>query len=420
MKRIIFLCILSLGLGLSLSAQKMWEGTGVAGRFGDFPHTGFYGASNIFPRNSLVNVQNISNGKIVQIIISDALEDPALFLLLSRQAADALEMDRSDTAHIRVSLAATTADPLVPSYADLPYSDDPEVNPASRAGDVNAGVEKNPPPEVAAALPDEEEDEPETSDEETPSISSRVPASGSEDLAIKEDPFEELPDERLVASGAEDPDIVEDWVVPDVETATAPEDTPSVADLPGEPEETAPEPEEIAEAETEEPEPETITEAETEEPEPETITEAEEPEPETITEAETEPETELETIVSLEPAEMRPPSSEALDSIIAAIPETAPEADKDWAGKNLPLVTEIRARSFYLQVASSTNPARVKPVVDSIREAYPRYPVVVTDATGSDPYYRVMVGPLREDERGLALRQIRAQGFKDAFLKENK
>jgi hypothetical protein len=414
MKRIIFLSILSLSF-VSLSAQQVWEGTGVAGRYGDFPYTGYYGYSNIFPRNSLVNVQNIANGKIVQIIISGALEDPALFLVLSRQAADALGMDRSDTAGVRVSLAATAADPIVRGYSDLPYSNDPEVNPAARAGDVNSGVEKNPlPPEKIPAVTEKTEtktgaaalgtEAAATKDraekEESPSISSRVPAA-REDIEIKESPFAELPEERPNLSGrtgADDPGIGENWVLEDLEGAKRPADSAAaVGELPVPPSDVPAESSpKTAEAEK--------------------------------TETTPEAGTKTETIITLEPAEPKPPteeagaSSKALDSIIASIPETPadPAASSEWARENLPLVTSLPVKSYYLQVASYRNPARVKPLVNSLAAAYPVYPVVVLDTSDAHPFYRVMVGPLGEDERGLILHQIRAKGYKDAFLKENK
>jgi hypothetical protein len=400
MKRIIFFIILAFAFGLSLSAQKVWEGTVIAGRYGDFPPTGYYGASNVFPRNSLVNVQNILNGKVVQIIISGGLEDPSLFLTVSRQAADALELQRNDSANVRVALAVAGSDVIMPGYADLPYSTDPEINPAARAGDVNAIVEKDPPlrdekkekqrpPVAAVPLPDSPAEEPPSPvpeetvivPEEKPSISDRLPADDPKDFEIKESPFAELPEEkpsiseRMAAETA--PRVNEDWVLGDMDTAPEPqEDIAGALPVPGEPE----------------------------------------PAPEA---------SETETIVTLEPAEARPPAedtesvSDALDSIIADIPERpVPLEDSEWAKENLPLVASLPEKSYYLQVASYKNPEKIKPLVDTIAAAYPVYPVVVLAGTGGDPFYRIMVGPLREDERGLMLHQLKAKGYKDAFLKE--
>jgi hypothetical protein len=411
MKRLIFFIILALLTSFSLSAQKVWEGAVVAGRYGDFPPAGYYGASNIFPRNSLVNVQNIANGKIVQVIISGGLEDPAFFLVLSRQASDALGLDRNDTANVRVSLAGMAGDPIVQGYSDFPYSDDPEVNPAARAGDANSAMEKNPlppgyvppaasaapeTPAAASAAPETPESPPKEPADETPSISSRVPIDSDEDFVIDEGPFAELPEEKPAISermeANKDPGVTEDWtIIDEAELASRREEIApdtGVLPAPGEPDA------EIAAG------------------------------PETAQPG-TSGETEMETIITMEPALPRPPagdeapSNETLDSIIAEISETpAPADDGEWARENLPLVASLPEKSYYLQVASYKNPERVKPVVDSLKTTYPVYPIVVL--TGGDAFYRVMVGPINEDERGLMLHQIRAEGYTDAFLRENK
>ncbi|MDR1316422.1 MAG: SPOR domain-containing protein [Spirochaetales bacterium] len=423
MKRIIFLIILTLACGISVSAQKVWEGTVVAGRYGDFPPTGYYGASNVFPRNSLVNVQNISNGKTVQLIISGGLEDPAMFLIVSRQAADALELQRNDSANARVSLAAGSSEALIPGYADLPYSSDPEVNPAARAGDVNSGVEKDwpfrekkekeriagapvpvpaPGPDPALA-PDPAPAPPVV--EEPPSISDRVPSGASEKFDIKESPFAELPEERpSISERAENtPRVNEDWVLEDVEAAPVPSEgiaAPGALPVPGEPEPKA----ETAETETAEPEIADNTESATE-PAEET---AETAMPETATGTETE------TIVTLEPAQPKPPVETAMDA-----PAVADSAAGKRAEENLPPAASLPGKSYYLQVASHRNPESMQSVVENIASLCSSYPVAVLEGGSRDnPLYRVMVGPLKEDERGLLLRQVKAKGYTDAFLRE--
>jgi hypothetical protein len=415
MKRIIFFVILTLFAGLNLSAQRVWEGTVVAGRYGDFPPAGYYGTSNIFPRNSLVNVQNIANGKIVQIIISGGLEDPAFFLVLSRQASDALGLDRNDTANVRVSLALTSGDPIVQGVSDLPYSNDPEINPAAKAGDVNSGMEKKslppdyvpyvpvepPPPMTYRPLEPEPPKVPETppqavyespAAEESPSISSRFSASGDTVFVITESPFAELPEEKPAISdrraAEKTPGSMDEWTI--VEDP-APKIMPIPAPVPVMPP-PAPVPQRA--------------------PVPQPARGGEAPK--------------METVITLEPAKPRPPDEDAasLDSIIAEISEASSSgaspsgANAEWARENLPLVASLPAKSYYLQVASHRNPESVKPVVDALKTAYPVYPVVVLSG-GGDPLYRVMVGPIKEDERGVVLRHIRAKGYRDAFLKEN-
>jgi hypothetical protein len=74
----------------ALPADSVWEGSAAVSRYNEFPDTGFYGASNSFPRNTTVNVENLENGRKVRLIITGRVSDPALFILVSKEAASAL------------------------------------------------------------------------------------------------------------------------------------------------------------------------------------------------------------------------------------------------------------------------------------------------------------------------------------------
>jgi hypothetical protein len=365
----------------------------------------------------MVNVQNLENGKIIQIIITGELDDPSLFLVLSTQAADALGVERADTARVRVSPVLMAGAPLFEGVSDLPYSSDPDINPAARAGDVNALVEKRPLPDtgeaqksgsVAApeALPDTvvipSPPVPEPiviPHEEQPSISNRIPPTGG-DIGVPEGPFADIPEEKPAISerlaANRDPGINEGWTLIE---------QPEYSDL---------------------------------------VNRIEDPKPVSPAEGLPLPGAPEDLIITLEPAGPRPPAvaetpapahvpipapaPDPLDSIIASIPETAtpkePEAIPEtavseeggsWARQNLPLVASLAAKSYYLQVATYSNPQRAKPVVDSLTGVYP---VVVLSGGEAEPLYRVMVGPVNEDERGVILYKLRAQGYTDAFLRE--
>jgi len=157
MKRRIVVVVLGLiALTAFADANRVWEGSAAVGRYGEFPPTGFYGASNSFPRNSIVDVTNLSNGKSARIIISGGLADPSMFLVVSEQAADALAVAKNDAIRVRVAAVVIPGtDPTVKAQ-DLPYSPDPDVNPAARAGDANEVV--NPRKNAgAAAIPEPSE-----------------------------------------------------------------------------------------------------------------------------------------------------------------------------------------------------------------------------------------------------------------------
>ncbi|TFG63280.1 MAG: hypothetical protein E4H36_06030, partial [Spirochaetales bacterium] len=86
------------------AADTAWEGTASMSRFGEFPVTGFYGASNSFPRNTIVRIQNVANGKETTVIIADRLPNSSLFILLSREAAMALDIPQDEVTSVKVAV----------------------------------------------------------------------------------------------------------------------------------------------------------------------------------------------------------------------------------------------------------------------------------------------------------------------------
>ena len=131
MKRILALCLAFACAG-ALFAQEVWEGNSAVSAYGVFPSTGFYGASNSFPQNTLVSVQDLDTGKQATVLIIDRTAASGLLLLLSKDAGDALGVAPGTTAHVRVTLAKQ---PLASGGpGDLPYSPDSDVYPAAGVG----------------------------------------------------------------------------------------------------------------------------------------------------------------------------------------------------------------------------------------------------------------------------------------------
>ena len=50
-------------IALPVGAQSVWTGIATVSRYGDFPTTGNYAASNSFQKNTLVEVTNLENGR---------------------------------------------------------------------------------------------------------------------------------------------------------------------------------------------------------------------------------------------------------------------------------------------------------------------------------------------------------------------
>jgi hypothetical protein len=228
MKRSIIIC-LGIMVSFGLWAQKTWEGTAAAGRYGEFPPSGYFGASNSFPRNSIVDVQNLGTGKSVRLIITGGLSDPSLFLIISEQAATDLGLPRNDAVRVRVSpVVIPGAGPAV-SNQDLPYSVDPDVNPAARVGDANLAVN---PRTAPAAPPAASAEVPKASlslDRKIPADTPPVPAPTREP-AVSASTLSEKPAAPAVqpAAGLADAPAVEPQVSASIAQAPAPAVSPAV------------------------------------------------------------------------------------------------------------------------------------------------------------------------------------------------
>ena len=422
-----------------LYAQSEWEGTTAMGRYGEFPNSGYYGASDSFPRNTLVKVENLETGTTVPVLIVDRLDDPGLFLLLSREAAEELGIRDDQVVRTKVSLADNRGR-LDRVDGDRPFSPDPDVNPAAGnnlafldryAGDEGtaAPAPVSPPPAPAEEAQEDEptprlegalivEDIAGAESEET-RASEPEPVLAEEPLPAPETPIDEGPRVEELYAGAPDR---EEFSAPLKEpvllagsrdegradnlygaAAPASDAEFAAADLPPVPEFTEreaaiaeqfplPEPPYDSEDESfvaavpmllEEPlsEETAMTEAP---PETEPV-EAEKPRPAVAPEEE--------VAILLEPAEARPAPA-------AASGETTTAFNLDPA-------------SHYLQLGVYSSVGSARTTADRFS---PVYPVVVLNQDNA--LYKVLVGPLSPDESGALLLNFRAQGYRDAFIRK--
>ena len=140
------------------------------------------------------------------------------------------------------------------------------------------------------------------------------------------------------------------------------------------------------------------------------------------------------TIVSLTPAEPVPPprregeaaagagsAGAAGTAGTAAAPVSA--TGVAGAGRNTPagLLAQALSRqglplnAYYLQVAAVASEKVARDLAARLGSTYPSLVVPPNAAERSE--YRVLVGPLGDDERGAVLYQIRSGGYKDAYLR---
>jgi sporulation related protein len=125
------LIIILLAIASSAFAQQSWEGLATVSRFGRFP-AGLYGASNRVPANSLVSVRNLETGRSERIIITDGVDEPGVFLVLSPEAATLLNISGSGATRVRLTTIVTDS-MRVDTASEQPFHPDPDINPAAGA-----------------------------------------------------------------------------------------------------------------------------------------------------------------------------------------------------------------------------------------------------------------------------------------------
>jgi hypothetical protein len=102
-----FLCAAAAAAVLLVSAA-VWEGVTNVAAAKDLPEA--YGiATNSFPRNTVVDITNLENGKMVRVIVISGLETTGLLATLSRNAADALDLRHDSTCRIRMTQPSDNA-----------------------------------------------------------------------------------------------------------------------------------------------------------------------------------------------------------------------------------------------------------------------------------------------------------------------
>lgn len=463
MKRLLPVICLALAAVAPLWAST-WEGSAMMSAYGEFPDTGYYAACNSFPRNTAVEVVNLENGRSVTVIVTKGLDNPGIFLLLSPEAAKSLGMNTGMVSRVRVSSprniaetgspAASSRDPdynpsILAARSEKPEKA-PTQEPAKReSAAAKSASESAPMPEPEKAVPEpkaetafipadsiEVKDVPQEvqpSAKESPIVRPEAiargygaPAPDRKAVAAIEPPegvYEAVQPESAEVYGLSQPSKLEEGVdVALSDPALVPDELPEAALLRQSwPESQAPSVEladcEIRMEDTGKPE--AVYLASTE-PAPEAEAardELHEPaevamipaEREETKEAETPTaaEGESEIIVSLEPAEEKPPEAVKPATSVATVSE-AKSAPKEPS-------TVVVPGKYYIQIGAYKSQSSLDAATRKLGEGFPV--TVETSKSGKASVYRLFIGPLGRDETGVALVKIRSLGFKDAFLK---
>jgi hypothetical protein len=178
---------------VTLINASVWEGAASGSPGADLPETGYYVATNSFPRNTVVDITNLENGKTVRAVVSASLDNPGLLAVLSRDAAGAIGLPGRSIGRVRMS---QPADPVAFSRftEGLSSSGDPDYDPSAfvAANGIN--------PEL---LPDEESAAPAVQAPAVSGVEEAPPETGAVVIAGTGD-FPE------VAAGTELPETVAD------------------------------------------------------------------------------------------------------------------------------------------------------------------------------------------------------------------
>jgi hypothetical protein len=94
---------------LLLIGASIWEGSAAVSVAGELPEGAYYVATNSFPRNTVVDVTNLENGRTIRVIVAAGLDSPGLLAMLSRNAATAIGVQVRGIGRIRMT---TPPDPV--------------------------------------------------------------------------------------------------------------------------------------------------------------------------------------------------------------------------------------------------------------------------------------------------------------------
>ena len=434
MKRTATALALALAAAALLTGASVWEGAAATAAAGELPESGYYVATNAFPRNTVVDVKNLENDKTIRAIVSGGLDSPGLLASLSREAAAAIGMSSRDIGRVRMTMPA---DPIAFARFNEGFepSGDPDHDPKAAIAAATAPAlapAESPVPEL---LPEEavELAETEPQIEAAPPIEAEAPiAAPEEEIPVD---LAEIAEDGEAADPLEvDPEIAE--AAPEPAMAIAPVEEAGAAEIAVAPEPAAEEPavEEAAPAEIA-----VMDEAATEIP----IEEAPVDEPAelaAVPEAEPvlpPPASEV-VDVTLVPAEERPPElSEGMDLPAEAevaplaepvIPEPAPaavaviqdESPQPPASRvpnfSAPVIADLEKGKYYLQIGAF---GKAEAVEAEIAKHGKSYPLAIQSAGSAEkPVYRVLLGPVNLGESGALLQRFKRSGYRDAFVKQ--
>lgn len=452
----IILCLCTLGA----YGQQSWQGSAAVARSGEFAASGMVAASNAFPENTTILVQNAQTGQSVQVTVIRRIQGASnVFLLLSEEAGKQIGLTGSQVIRVQARVIDTLGADIGESLREEAYSQDPDINPSLSVTEEQllSGSEAVAEQEEVGSV---EEPSTETAEQQPAAVvqtASETPAAAEptpEEKRLREVedriPQKQLympPRQQEIYALAPEPGAVEEAdqemaaAEPSVEEAARAEEEPPAEAMVEQPPEEAAEPKEAEEAiEVVEEQPPRVSmpgpEVEEEPlevalPGPEAV-EPEKPSPEgtrlpapeeqsPLAVAPEEPPTaELEEVAAEEQvaeatAMEEQPIEEAVEPVAEGQPPATQVASAEAAAEEQTLLPQLLpSRSYFVQLGAYSTRASAENLAGDLTQ---NYSVTILPAdSGGRRFYKVLVGPLNVDESGTLLYQFRSLGFKDAFI----
>lgn len=437
-QRLRYFCLLCILASFPLAfIWATWEGNAGTGAASDFPGSGLYARSDMFPRNTLVQIENLETGSVVRAVITGSSGVPGLVAVLSPDTASALNIRQGTVARVRIHIPSPVSERPAPgtlATGDRLTVDDPDVNPdvavtdadIDAAGADPAGSLHNPVIPLAAIAEEEEYPlipVPEEMQEET----------FDDALASGEIPPEEestvpgeMMDDAAVTASAEDAAVVEDDQDMHDETAMVQEEAPDPASTDTS-QAVYDEPQLVIPGEDEPGTVDSVT-LEPAEPMPPESDDTEVP----VVEAppvfaaiaippEAPPMEDAPVIDEAPLVDEAPIIDEPSDSVSELLPEpvTAQPGPSEkpavYTG-DIPVVDRLEKGAYYVQIAVYRDALNTRNVLERFGKTYPI--LVQKGSSAGKAVMKVSVGPLKKDEYGAILEYFQKNGFADAFVRQ--
>ncbi|MDR1107438.1 MAG: SPOR domain-containing protein [Spirochaetaceae bacterium] len=423
---------------------SVWEGSAAVSVAGELPEGAYYVATNSFPRNTVVDVTNLENGRTIRVIVAAGLDSPGLLAMLSRNAASAIGVQPRTIGRIRmtqpsdpVAFSRFTEESELPEGAAPVTAPNPVVSSTLRtatAGDLASSTpedrfyssiinrpEAYVPPAVAYPQDGSVHAEPQ------PAWITEDPERGA---LITETPNPAVPppayESPIIAVPGPDPAYPQPML-----TAPAPQTAGPAQPPPNTPLNSTPYAWQVS--------------------------------PPYIAPPAAAPALAPDSVITLEPAEERPPQGMARE--LLPVPPPPRQAPRPESGRSpgddtyldpryfigpipqlsgpaqpparivnppppapktaepaqngsifsVPIITRLENGKQYVQIGAFTRPDTLETAVARARRSYPL--AVQTGGSNNTLVYRLLIGPLNAGESAAVAQRVRNSGFPDAFIR---